>query len=75
MAIAGPKTKVKDLLKNEEASACLMKYMPQFDLSSPQVKMALPMTVKQLVSAPQSGVKLEDREALFAELEEKQFEV
>lgn len=72
--VLNPNSKVKELMKNPDAVELLMKYMTQFNPKSPQIKMALPMTVKQLLSAPQSGVKLDDREAFFKALEEAQFE-
>lgn len=74
MAVIDQNTKLKNVLKNEEATAILAQYMPEFDPKSPYIKMALPMTLKQIVSAPQAGVKLDAREALFKALEEGQFE-
>ncbi len=75
MAVVGKNTKLKDAIKNEEVLALLEKHIPDFDVKSPYIKMGLPMTLKQIVSAPQAGVKLEAREALFQALEEGQFEV
>lgn len=75
MAVVDKNTKLKDAVKNEEVLALLEKYIPDFELDSPYIKMGLPMTLKQIVSAPQAGVKLEAREALFKALEEGQYEI
>ena len=74
MAVVGKNTKLKDAIKNEEVLKLLEQYIPDFDVKSPYIKMGLPMTLKQIVSAPQAGVKLEAREALFKALEEGQHE-
>ena len=68
MTVIGKNTKLKDAIKNEEVLKLLEQYIPDFDVKSPYIKMGLPMTLKQIVSAPQAGVKLEAREALFKAL-------
>lgn len=64
-------TKLKELVNNPEALAIINKYMPiKLDPDDPRLKPALDMSLKVICGFPQTGIKKEDAEKMFEELED-----
>lgn len=63
------KSKVKEILDNEQAYAILQKHVPTMEKDDPRVAPAFGMTIQALLSFPASKCAKPVREAFFAELE------
>lgn len=64
-------SKLKDLVQNPEALAIINKHMPSsMDPNDPRLKPALGMSLKVICGFPQTGIKKEDAQKLFEELED-----
>lgn len=68
------KSKVKEILDNEQAYAILQKHVPTLLKDDPRVAPAFGMTIQALLSFPASKCPKNIREAFFAELEEANIE-
>lgn len=63
-------SKLKELVKNQEALDIINKYMPNsMNPDDPKLKPALGMSLKAICGFPQTGISKEDSAKLFAELE------
>jgi len=63
------KSKVKEILDNEQAYAILQKHIPTLSKEDPLVAPAFGMTIQALLSFPASKCPKPVREGFFAELE------
>lgn len=64
------KSKVKDLLANDEAYAIIQKHMPLMDRDDPRMAEAMNMSMLALLAFPATGCPKETREAIAEELED-----
>lgn len=63
------KSKVKEILDNDQAYAILQKHVPSLSKEDPLVAPAFGMTIQALLSFPASKCAKPIREAFFTELE------
>ena len=66
-------SKVKELKKNEKAVEIISKVSPGF-ATDPQMKLVQGLTLKKLMSFPQSGMSADQIDALAKELEDAHLE-
>ena len=68
------KSKVKDVLFNDEAYAIVKKHMPLLDRDDPRMKGAMGMSLMAFIAYPATKVPKEVRQAIADELEEAEIE-
>jgi hypothetical protein len=63
------KSKVKDILENDEAYAIIQKHMPLMNRDDPRMKQAMGMSMQALLAFPATKCPKELRETIAEELE------
>lgn len=68
------KSKLKEIVANDDALAIVNKYLPGIDPNEPKLKPAMSMSLKALCGFPQTGISKDKANELFEELEEADIE-
>ena len=68
------KSKVKDILANDEAYEIVRKYMPGLDRDDPRMAGAMGMSLMAFIAYPATGVSKETRQAIAEALEDAEIE-
>ena len=68
------KSKVKDVLANDEAYAIVKQFMPELDRDDPRMKGAMNMSLMAFIAYPATGVPKETRQEIADALEDAEIE-
>lgn len=68
------KSKVKDILANDEAYEIVKKHMPLLDRDDPRMAGAMNMSLMAFIAFPATGVPKDVRQAIADDLEDAEIE-